>query len=274
MPINPGDVGSALEYALAGASLYADVKGAKNANESNERIARENRAFQERMRDTAYQAAVRDMQLAGLNPALAYEQGGASAPSGSTATMENIGAGFGRSMFNMLTRAQVGLTNAQAAKTMAEARQVTLESQGRVGLLGADIDLRGASAEQARSSAAMVKRQLTEMQQTWADRRVQPGLRNALDSLEKAYREGSLSDRLEIQKLMVQIDRHRERFEGSKADIVAGIHEVMIPWLRLAGEGSERLAFVARAIQAALDKIESGEIDYPLWPWSPPPKSK
>lgn len=272
MPINPGDVGSALEYALAGASLYANVKGQKNANEANERIARENRAFQERMRDTAYQAAVRDMKLAGLNPALAYENGGAAAPSGSTANMENIGAGFNRGMFGMLTRSQIELTNAQAAKTNAEARQINLESQGRVGLLNEDIVLRGASAEAARSSAAMTQRQLSELRETWHDRRVTPGLQNALSRLEQAYKSGTLDERIEIQKLATQIQRHKERFEGSKADIVGAVRDVFMPWLQSSAEGSERLHSIYRLIVKALDDIESGAVSYPLLPFSPPPK--
>ena len=48
----------------------------------------ENTAFQERMSNTAYQRAMSDMEQAGLNPMLAYQQGGESQPTGSTATVQ------------------------------------------------------------------------------------------------------------------------------------------------------------------------------------------
>lgn len=56
-----------------------------------------NRQFQEHMSNTSYQRAVEDMKKAGLNPILAFTNGGASTPGGSAGTISGASMGLASS---------------------------------------------------------------------------------------------------------------------------------------------------------------------------------
>lgn len=84
------------DLALKRSLIGADYQNSFNASE-----AQKQRDFEERMSSTAYQRAVQDMQKSGINPVLAFSQGGASTPSGSsassgyiTSSRANSGRGF------------------------------------------------------------------------------------------------------------------------------------------------------------------------------------
>lgn len=86
---------AAIPLAVAGAQIVGGMIGneqnARNidqANKDNKWLAQEQMQFQERMSNSAYQRAMADMKQAGLNPMLAYQQGGASSPAGTSATMQ------------------------------------------------------------------------------------------------------------------------------------------------------------------------------------------
>lgn len=57
-------------------------------NSANAQEAQKQRDFQEQQRQTQYQTAVKDLMSAGLNPMLAYTQGGAGTTSGAQAVMQ------------------------------------------------------------------------------------------------------------------------------------------------------------------------------------------
>jgi hypothetical protein len=63
----------------------ANFAGGVLQRKADKAEASRNRFFQEHMSNTAYQRAMSDMKKAGLNPMLAYQQGGATTPSGAMA---------------------------------------------------------------------------------------------------------------------------------------------------------------------------------------------
>ena len=105
--------------AAAGASLVSsglDFFGAREQRSHESQLTDRQLAFQERMSSTAYQRAMRDMRLAGLNPILAYKQGGASTPLGTVIPPSNV--------LGEIDPGGVVSSAIQADRTIEETRQV------------------------------------------------------------------------------------------------------------------------------------------------------
>lgn len=147
------DLGAAATGALGGVLGFigqqqtnqANRDIAASANDSSAAQARAQMEFQERLRANQYQVAVEDMKKAGLNPMLAYTQGGAGVPTGAqgsitTAKMENAlghGVTAGLTGYNALATnsadldlkaSQTTATSAQAIKTEADTIQTKAQT--------------------------------------------------------------------------------------------------------------------------------------------------
>lgn len=83
-------VAPALSFLGTSDTNDTNLQIANNNSAFNAQQAQMNRDFQAQQSATAYQRATKDMAAAGLNPMLAYSQGGASTPSGAQGVAQQV----------------------------------------------------------------------------------------------------------------------------------------------------------------------------------------
>lgn len=130
---------------MATGGAYSNAKAVADTNRMQMELADKQMAFQERMSNSAYQRGMEDMRKAGLNPMLAFSQGGASAPSGAMAQLTaprpgDIGAGLMHSASALATGIPA-IKNTQASTESMKAQaetQVDMQAKLRANAIEAN----------------------------------------------------------------------------------------------------------------------------------------
>ncbi|QXP44342.1 MAG: DNA pilot protein [Arizlama microvirus] len=117
------------EVAAAGVTSAGNIAATELTNQANAQQAQNAMGFSERMSNTAYQRSTADMKAAGINPLMAYSQGGASSPMGVSANMQSPDIGkVGESLISTAfekKRVDAELANKNSSTTLNSAAAMT-----------------------------------------------------------------------------------------------------------------------------------------------------
>lgn len=156
-----------------------DISQASNAVSAEQ--AQKQMDFQERMRETQYQTAIQDIQKAGLNPMLAYAQGGAGTPSGamgqvSTAKMGNsIGSALAGAQSLSMNEADIDLKKATTTGTTAATLKTEADTIKTAAEIGNILQTTKMNTQQTRN----LEETLLKLQQEIKNLRATEGLTSA-----------------------------------------------------------------------------------------------
>jgi hypothetical protein len=145
--------------AIAPAAL--SYLGGERRNQSAERMADTANAFSAQQFATRYQTTTKDMMAAGLNPMLAYQQGGGAPPTGQQGQVPSNPLGEAASAYlsTKLQQGQIDLLEAQSRAASAQAAKTEAETGYVAPLAGAQIDLHHSSAGSSRQSIDLMRNQ-------------------------------------------------------------------------------------------------------------------
>lgn len=175
----------------------------------NRRAADKERDFRSDMYRTRYQMTVNDMRKAGLNPALAYAQGGAAAPVGSGSNVVGLPKpDFGNNARARerldkevdVLEAQAGLLREQKQKTEVDKEVANIE-----GLLkGLNIDIGNEQLKNIRTTRAKTEEEIESIIES---RRVTTNTARRGDLEMQRWENLNAAEKSEIGRIMAFVDR-------------------------------------------------------------------
>lgn len=191
------------------------------------------RDWSERMRGSQWQTAVEDMRKAGLNPALAYQQGGAGVPPGAAASSSGAPApsGPGTNKFDMSAAL---LNSAQLGKI--EAEQKNIEADTKLKLEGQLPELvQRALTGKASAAELDARRQVLEQE---------------FKVLEEKLKWLPMLQRLNVESLSYDVQEKLRAFQQDYPNIQKQVLEAKLLGMKIP-EGLAEAAFWSREGQSA-----------------------
>lgn len=205
---------------LGGAAMSS--AGQASANSKSLKAQFNQNKWNEYMSNTAYERAVRDMKNAGLNPMLAYQQGGASTPGGAAApTFQNDKAAYGYAGPQAAAMMQSAV---QLRKTEAEAENVRADTDNKriqQDLIAAQTRQQLSSAGQLEAFTDKTRQDMRKFEDEWGKLRHERS---------RAFHEAGVSEARN--KLMVQSRDDQLRKLKAEADrlvTMARIADLEVP---------------------------------------------
>ena len=130
-------------------------------NKANAAEAQKNRDWMEKMSNTAYQRAAKDLAAAGINPTAASSLGGASTPSSTPATMMAKPSGADTTM----KIASAASTAASTIKTLQEAKFISPKAKADIANTAANTIKAQSETQNINAKTDMLKAEYTIMAQ-------------------------------------------------------------------------------------------------------------
>lgn len=194
---------NAMNYKIFQEGMAFNAQQAQKSMDFSSLEAKKLRDWQEGMSNTSYQRAMKDLKKAGINPMLAYMQGGAGTPSGGSGTGAAGSAGS----------AKMESVERDAAQTEKEGIERAVNTAMGIKALRKDLELKDWQITVADQQAAKLNSE-TGVQLTEIQRRKEETKRLKLENsvLEHSITEKSSSAK-EIQKLRSQQAKINERLK-------------------------------------------------------------
>lgn len=151
----------AFDLGSLGMSLFDTALGwarKDTDNAFNQGEAASARAWQERMANTTYQRTMADMKAAGLNPMLAYSQGGSSVPVGPMASASSASLSSGlSSAYSAYRHAETGAETQPRFAGAAELSAAASEASSNAHVMSANAAMKNAMAYEKLIDASVEK---------------------------------------------------------------------------------------------------------------------